>query len=79
MQLGCGLGVKRIRGRWYLYFWSYEPRSWGTRRVWTYVGPVGRAETRRKAAGLLLECHVRASRELRNRIERLQRIHAAGL
>ncbi len=78
VQLGCGLGVKRIRGRPYLYFWSYEPRSGGTRRVWTYVGPVGRAATRRKAADLLLEYHVRAGREVGRRIERLQRLYVAG-
>ncbi len=77
MQLGCGLGVKEIRGHRYLYFWTYEFRSWGSERVWTYVGPVGRPATAARARALLLEYHIRVRREVDRRIERLTR--AAGV
>ncbi len=74
-QLGCGLSVKRIRGRPYLYFWAYEPRSWGVRRSWTYLGPVGRTSTRAKASQLLLAYHLKVRREAERRIERLQNLY----
>ncbi len=72
VQLGCGLAVKEIRGHPYLYFWSYEGRSWGSHRDWTYVGPVGRAVTRVRAAELLLAYHLRIRKEVDRRIQRLQ-------
>ncbi len=74
-QLGCGLSVKQIRGHRYLYFAGYEPRSWGVRRLWTYVGPVGRPATRAKASQLLLVHHVKVRREVEQRIERLREIY----
>lgn len=79
VQLGCGLGIKRIRGRPYLYFWVYEPRSWGSTRSWTYLGPAGLPRTRRRARELLLEYHIRVRREVDRRIERLQRVYVAGV
>ncbi len=75
-QLGCGLSVKEIRGRPYLYFWAYEPRSWGARRAWTYVGPVGRATTRAKASELLIGYHVQVRKEVDRRIQRLHDAYA---
>ncbi len=75
-QLGAGLSVKEIRGHPYLYFWLYEPRSWGTRRIWTYVGPVGKASTRARASQLLLEYHLKVRREVDRRIQRLSVSHA---
>lgn len=77
MQLGCGLGVKEIRGHRYVYFWSYEPRSWGSRRVWTYIGPVGTSRTRSRSSELLVEYHLRIRKEVDRRIERLTRAYAA--
>ena len=71
-QLGCGLAVKEIHGRPYLYFWVYEPRTWGARRAWKYVGPVGRASTRARASELLLAYHLSVRREVDRRIERLR-------
>lgn len=78
MQLGCGLGVKRIHGRPYLYFWSYEQRSWGCHRTWSYIGPVGQPRTRRKARELLLEYHIRVRHDVNRRIEHLQRMYATA-
>lgn len=79
MQLGCGLGVKEIRGRPYLYFWHYESRSWGSHRAWTYLGPLGCPSTRRRAADLLLEYHIRVRREVDRRIESLRRVYARSM
>jgi len=76
-QLGCGLAVRRIRNRRYLYFWAYARTPSGSRRRWTYVGPVGRPGTHRKAADLLLEYHVKLRREVERRIARLLTAHAA--
>ncbi len=72
MQVGCGLVARELKGHIYLYFWSYEPRSWGSRRVWTYIGPVKRVDTRPRAQRLLLEYHHRAQRELERKIRALE-------
>ncbi len=77
-QLGCGLVVREIKGRRYLYFWAYEIRSWGSRRVWTYVGPTDRARTRARAQELLLEYHEWARRDMDRRVAILAR-SAAGV
>jgi len=70
-QVGCGLAAKRIRRRWYLYFWEYGHRSSPRRRSWVYVGPVGQPRTRERAAALLLAYHLKARDELDRRIRRL--------
>ncbi len=56
-----------------MYFWSYEARSWGSRRVWTYVGPPSRTTTRADVHRLLLEYHRRARAEMDRRIVLLER------
>ena len=70
--MGCGLVVRELKGHRYLYFWSYEERSWGARRVWTYVGPTARPGTRVRALRLLLEYHRRARNEVDRCIAALQ-------
>ena len=70
-QVGCGLVAKRIRGRWYLYFWEYGHATSPQRRAWAYVGPVGQSRTRERAAALLLAYHLKARDELDRRIRRL--------
>ncbi len=71
-QLGCGLAARELKGHRYLYFWAYEARSWGSRRKWTYVGPMKRVDTRLRAQRLLLEYHHRAQAELERRIRALE-------
>ncbi len=71
-QIGCGLAVREIKGHRYLYFWSYEARSWGSRRIWTYVGPTARSDTRARARQLLLEYHSKVRRETDRRIAALE-------
>lgn len=75
-QLGCGLSVKRIQDRPHLYVWAYEPRSWGTRRTWTYAGPMGRPLTRANASRLPLAHHLKVRAEVERRIERLHPLYA---
>ena len=70
-HVGCGLTAKRIRGRWYLYFWEYGHRTSPQRRLWVYVGPVGQLRTRERAVSLLLKYHLKARDELDRRIRRL--------
>ena len=77
MQLGCGLAVKEIHGRRYLYFWAYEGRSWGSQRNWRYVGPVGRVSTRAHAAELLITYHLRLRKEVDRRIAHLESVYVA--
>ncbi len=76
-QLGCGLSVREIKGRRYLYFWAYEAGPFGSRRRWTYVGPIGRPSTKRKAMDLLVAYHLKARREVHRRMERLLAAQAA--
>ncbi len=57
MELGCGLEVKRIKGRRYLYFWSYRRENGRSKRNWKYIGPIGKAESRRKALKTMIVHH----------------------
>jgi len=70
MEPGCGLGVKIVRGRRYLYFWRYERREGRSRKVETYLGPVTAAKTRERGVRMLLEHESRAAAELSRRIDR---------
>jgi hypothetical protein len=67
MQAGCGLKVRRIRSRWYVYGWHYDG---GSRKVEVYAGRAGRARTNERAIRFLLEQDVRARAALDRRIER---------
>lgn len=73
LQLGCGLVVRRIKGRLYLYFWAYEEHSWGAHRAWKYVSPIGKSATRARARELLITYHVKVKREIDRRMSALVR------
>jgi len=49
MRMGCGLEVRKVRGRSYLYFWRMDGTGGLRRRSWKYLGPTARPETKRKA------------------------------
>src|SRR3972149_4080103 len=67
MELGCGVRVKPVKGRDYLYVWHYEPDGGRRRQVYEYVGPAADADARRRA-GDGLEVHARRGlREARRR------------
>src|SRR3972149_6266651 len=68
MELGCGVRVKPVKGRDYLYVWHYEPDGGRRRQVYEYVGPAADADARRRAVDVL-EVHARrALEEARRRI-----------
>ena len=69
MQAGCGIRGRKIKGRWYVYVWSYEGPG-RRHQVWTYAGPAGKARTSERALRLLLEREERAEAALERRIER---------
>jgi hypothetical protein len=49
MRVGCGLEVRKIKGRNYLYFWKMDEVSGRRRRSWKYLGPTASVETKRRA------------------------------
>jgi hypothetical protein len=67
VQTGCGVSVKRIRGRPYLYFWHYEDRGGRRVQVQQYLG-APRAESTRQRLTLAVETYYdRLQDELRRR------------
>ncbi len=67
MQVGCGVSVKRIRGRLYLYFWHYEDRGGRRVQVQQYLG-APRDEATRQRLTLAVETYYdRLQDELRRR------------
>src|SRR2546422_6011556 len=69
MELGCGVRVKPVKGRDYLYVWHYERDGARRRQVYDYIGPASDSEARRRAIDSL-ETHARkAIEEARHRIE----------
>jgi hypothetical protein len=79
MRVGCGLEVRTVKGRRYLYFWKYDEARGRRTRVWKYLGPAGREETKRKAlAELNMSFNAarvemeRRLRIIRTRLARLQ-------
>ncbi len=62
MELGCGVRVKPVKGRDYLYVWHYGPDGGRRRQVYEYVGPAADGDARRRAVDLL-EAHARKAIE----------------
>ena len=54
MQPGCGLRVRKIKGRWYVYVWHFNGPRRG-RQVHVYVGPAEAPRTRERALLFLVE------------------------
>ena len=78
MELGCGVRVKAVKGRGYLYVWHYEPDGGRRRQVYDYIGPAADADARRRAIEAL-EAHARrAIEEARRRIQAGRAVAAAG-
>ena len=67
MQVGCGVSIKRIRGKPYLYFWHYEDRGGRRVQVQQYLG-APQAESTRQRLTLAVEAYYdRLQEELRSR------------
>jgi len=69
MQLGCGLRVKPVKAREYLYVWHYESRVGRRRPVYEYIGPAADPESRRRAAEVLESYARKAIEAARRRVE----------
>ncbi len=76
MQIGCGVQVKPVKGRDYVYFWHYESRDGRRRAVYDYVGPARHPQSARRAVEAL-EAYTRKAIEEARR--RLQAARAAAL
>jgi len=79
MQPGCGLKVRKIRGRWYVSGWHYN--GGGSSKVEVYAGRAGKARTNERALRFLLDEELRARAVLDRRIERYRAAlvrHATG-
>ncbi len=50
MRVGCGVSRKEIRGRPYLYFWSYEDRGGRSVQVFRYMGSARSEATQQRLA-----------------------------
>ena len=67
MQVGCGLTIKTIRGRPYLYFWHYEERAGRRVQVFQYVGSPRSATARGRLEAAVTAYYDRVAEELRSR------------
>src|SRR5436309_14476938 len=48
MKVGCGYVEKEIRGNRYLYFWCFQGRGAGVKKIERYMGPASDSEARRR-------------------------------
>jgi hypothetical protein len=67
VQVGCGVSVKRIRGRPYLYFWHYEDRGGRRVQVQQYLGSPRNESTRQRLTLAVEAYYDRLQDELRRR------------
>src|SRR2546428_7580600 len=68
VKVGCGFVEKEIRGNRYLYFWCFQGRGAGVRKIERYMGPASDSEARRRTLGEIEAYAARATTELQERI-----------
>lgn len=68
MEIGCGLEVRRVNGRRYVYFWSYARENGRSKRRWRYLGPAGADSTRRRAVESLTAHYHSVKKEVDRRL-----------
>jgi hypothetical protein len=68
MKVGCGLVEKEIRGNRYLYFWCFQGRGAGVKKIERYMGPASDSEARRRTLREIEAYAARASAEFAERI-----------
>ena len=73
MKIGCGYVEKRIRGKRYLYIWSFQGRGAGVRKVERYIGPAADPAARRRTLDEIEVYTARAKSELELRIAQWRR------
>ncbi|HEY7588984.1 MAG TPA: hypothetical protein VIB49_09615 [Thermoplasmata archaeon] len=67
MQVGCGVTMKEIRGRPYLYFWHYEDRGGRRHQVFQYIGSAGSEAARQRLAEAVDAYYERVLADVRRR------------
>ena len=73
MKVGCGFVEKEIRGNGYLYFWSFQGRGGGVRKLERYMGPASDPDARRRTLDEIEAYAARANAEFQERIEEWRR------
>ena len=68
MKVGCGYVEKEIRGNRYLYFWCFQGRGAGVKKIERYMGPALDSEARRRTLREIEAYAARASAELAERM-----------
>ena len=68
MKVGCGFVQKEIRGNGYLYFWSFQGRGGGVRKLERYMGPASDRDARRRTLDEIEAYAARANAEFQERI-----------
>ena len=78
MEVGCGIEVRVVKGRRYLYLWSYRRENGHSKRIWKYLGPARESETKKKALQALAADYAVARGEMTRRLA-IARSKLAGL
>jgi len=73
MKVGCGYVEKEIRGNRYLYFWSFQGRGAGVKKIERYMGPASDSKARRRTLREIEAYAARASAELAERMSAWRR------
>jgi len=68
MEIGCGLEVRTVNGRRYVYFWSYTRENGSNMRKWRYLGVAGADRTRRRALESLTAHYSSIKKEVDRRL-----------
>ena len=73
MKVGCGVVEKKIRRNRYLYFWCFQGRGTGVRKIERYMGPATLPDVRRRALDEIEAYAARAKEEFEDRIAHWRR------
>src|SRR2546422_9897532 len=73
VKVGCGFVEKEIRGNRYLYFWCFQGRGAGVKKIERYMGPASDSEARRRTLREIEAYAARANTELAERVEAWRR------
>jgi hypothetical protein len=67
MQVGCGVTMKEIRGKPYLYFWHYEDHGGRRAQIYQYIGPPGSESARQRLTQAVDAYYDRVAADLRRK------------
>lgn len=73
LKVGCGFVEKEIRGNRYLYFWCFQGRGGGVKKIERYMGAASDPDARRRTLNEIEAYSARATAELQERIAQWRR------